>query len=433
MGMFTLDIINEIYFGDKSENIQKMQKMLSKIRRSAITHKNEFIKRANTNPDILKFNRLAEDTFGFKVFSLYIQYDIQKNCYTIPISCNLAVYDPRKYIKSSNKGFKYDKSANYCTVVVITSAILLDEDFSDREIFSLILHEIGHNFSSNFTKNPILFNTCKKSIALVSIIEGMIFKLKFDFNVEFKDLFAMVSILPFKFTSKMFEKFTKELNGKFPALTHYADTIGYIKRMSFYYFSAGLGILNIIKNPINSFIMNIKALINPINIANVILTYDDEKRSDDFATMYGYGAEISSSLLKLDFNSSQYFSQTLIGLINFPLWIIGNGLSTHPSTSTRVQNALNYLKNEVSKENIDPKMKKEMEDQIKSIEKDINKYLSSSKIISYNADQELRRNYEKFIYNMFGGDIREKISDNQQTYDNIDKIYKSKLESVNFI
>ena len=74
-------ILNEVYFGkDSIKTLQdQFTKLRKKIKMKPVT--------SNTNLDteVLKFNRIAEVTFGFKSFALYIQPSNLPNAYAWPV------------------------------------------------------------------------------------------------------------------------------------------------------------------------------------------------------------------------------------------------------------------------------------------------------------------------------------------------------------
>ena len=112
----------------------------------------------------------------------------------------------------------------------------------------------------------------------------------------------------------------------------------------------------------------------------------DEKFADQFACMYGYGAELSSAFNKLG-NTESSFTKTLkkvpifnivVGLgkimydINYNFWTMRD---THPTNIARIRYQVEQMELELkdSKE-INPKMKKEMQEQLEGCKEQLDKF-----------------------------------------------------------
>ena len=76
-----MEYLNEVYFG--KESIKDFQNQFSKVR--AKLRNKPVTSTTNQDPEILKFNRVAENTFGFRSFALYIQPDNSYNAGAYPI------------------------------------------------------------------------------------------------------------------------------------------------------------------------------------------------------------------------------------------------------------------------------------------------------------------------------------------------------------
>ena len=163
------------------------------------------------------------------------------------------------------------------------------------------------------------------------------------------------------------------------------------------------------------------------------ISYTNEKFADTFAAMYGYGTELHSALLKSfknyeENNVPKKYAQPrgfiLKGLkfvhimfTDYMLFI--NGLKDeHPDGLTRINVSIQYLSREIAKENIDPKMKKELLDQINNLKKQVEDY------IAYNGSEgdtlSVTRSYYIYLYKKFGGDRRESQVDNAALFKSID-------------
>ena len=82
--LLNVEPINEVYFG-KTPELQKIENQLGKFRSKYMEN---YIKTPliNKDPDLLKYNRMMEEYFGFGIFSLSIIEIPKVNAYTISVS-----------------------------------------------------------------------------------------------------------------------------------------------------------------------------------------------------------------------------------------------------------------------------------------------------------------------------------------------------------
>ena len=92
----------------------------------------------------------------------------------------------------------------------------------------------------------------------------------------------------------------------------------------------------------------------------------------------------------------------------------------HPEGLTRIKVSCEYLKKEIAKESIDPKMKAQMIEQLDQLNRLIDEF------INYPKDKDkiaVWRKYYILLYKKFGGDRRERLADNDALFDRIDDRY----------
>ena len=161
--------------------------------------------------------------------------------------------------------------------------------------------------------------------------------------------------------------------------------------------------------------------------------YTNEKFADSFAVMYGYGVPLQQFMLKsrdIDnkiLNISQSRNTVIITFKVFKYLLfdlfayINNSMDEHPKDLARIKVSIEYLKRELSKESLDPKMKLELMRQIEDLNKLIEDY------INFPKDEDniaIRRAYYRELYKRFGGDRREQDTDNDALFRRIDKRYE---------
>jgi len=444
MGIYGIkkESINEVYFGETKE-IKQLQKALSELRASVLRSDNFLIKKANTLPEVLEFNRIVEEIFGFGSFSLQIEYNGSMNAFTIPLGYKLDVYNTRKNLKADKQSIKYDKEVDYSCLVFITSGLLFNEKINDREILAIILHEIGHNFSSSLNNNHAIFSMVQKAMIVVDTIENILIAILFE-----PKLFANIATnitTDFNFTQKIMIKIDNAIKQRANKLIIFADSVESMKLLINAYkilFKSLKIVLNdpliIFKNLYLNIIKLIKAY-NPMNIIRSLFLYNDEKVSDNFVTMFGYSSDLSSVLVKLNYPEinmiekyayeKSSFILHLINIILLPIQIIATGIDAHPTTAQRINDQLTYLEKELAKANLDPKMEKNIKDKIKETRKELEDIIFRNKNKKINKQDRymIQKVYDTYIYNKFNEfDLREKVI-HQDNYKEIDDIYNSKL------
>lgn len=417
--------IQEVFFG-KTKELQALEKSLKVIR-------SDFFKngtKTNSLPSIQKFNRLVESTFGIKRFALRIDFSFFGiNAYTIPVSIKLDnIGVSKKYITNKNS-IKFAEDTNYCCIVNISYGMMLEEDITDGEMLAIILHEIGHNFSSCLSSKSAMLSSIKKSLISIEIIMNVIQAFITD-NPESRMQRTTDATV---FTLFMLNSFDK-LKLKILENDIVNDSLSTVSLI--------MGLLNSIKGFINTFTL----LLNPIRyimtiLFNSLITiinylppiyfikllgYREEQMADSFATMYGYGPELISGLSKISRPSKAENSALckLNELMLMPLILLSIPVEEHPDEISRIKNNLDYLKKELK--DCDPRMRKEINQQIDEIETMLEETIEECKKANVSTHGFTRKIYSIFVHDHFGGDPRDIIFKND-THEQIDVHYKSKL------
>ena len=102
--------INEVYFG-KQKELLAMEKQLDIFRRK---YMGRFVANplVNNDSDLLKFNRMVEDFFGFGCFAFTVINIPIANAMTLPIDYRYDVISTRANLIANPKTFKFAKEAN---------------------------------------------------------------------------------------------------------------------------------------------------------------------------------------------------------------------------------------------------------------------------------------------------------------------------------
>lgn len=418
-------ILQELYIG-KTPELLEIESLIHKIR-SSNTEAN-FLTNPTYSKDMEKINRIFEDLFGFEIFSLTIMRSSAANAFTMPVSCAIDIM-PQCRVKDnllvSNKGFKYKKEAGYCCSVFMFNSLLFDETFTDAEIVAIILHEIGHNFQTVI--NDTLYYTSDITRVL-NIIVNLI--RSFTSVEDTSELIGTIigtgiglgtSTNKFR---KLYAKFIKDIRDN--------ESLALI-----------FGMAGLVLDATIEVRMNIKYLLGLVyrygNIPGIVkkcilnkisdpFGKTGEEVADSFATIYGYGPDISSAMVKFDTTAIGPATQRvlmsvpvlghLLTIYNLPITILVTAFDEHPSGIQRAQIAKADLERELTQSYMDPAMKSKIKKDIVEIDKAIDRYNKARTDIK--NPKAIQVIWFSFIYEMTKGGIGKK---SERLMSNIDKAF----------
>ena len=378
--------------------------------------------------------------FGLKDIIIQLIPSAMTNAMTFPITTSIECSNKAR-VKANlivyRTGFKYKTSAGYVIMTFIFSNLFLNPKLSAGEVLAVILHEIGHNFQL-VLDNKVYFLHDYTTIA--SDI-GAIYKEVSEGELSSAAL-TLVSrniIIPTILSNKNKATIAQKMR------TTKSDFVINISDLVFTLFSAfsqgsrwynsiyNLSIL--LKGTIDIPTTVIKREIN--NMINFITNptgYRNEKLSDNFATIYGYGPELSRALLIMDLELNKDYDIVqqipLVGILLRNLYglldLLTSVFRTHPESFARAVDQIKYLKEELDESDLSPKAKaiiakeiKEIEDNMDSILKDpqLDKRWNlfsyayaihitqsgsdlSGKILAKDSHEQIRNTYNKAIKNI---------------------------------
>lgn len=434
MGIYNIESIREVYFGENQ--IKKLQEQFTLFRARCFKER-KFTKKENTYDELFKFNRMVESVFGFETFALQIDMGDYENAFTLPLSNKLDLNRTDKKVQYSKNHMKFNKDAGYSCLVVITYGLLINERYTDRELFAIILHEIGHNFSEAINKTGTLFGNINKAFVVYDIIVSTILSVlsspQYISRVS-GDILSSTNTLQ-KFILNVQEKIAKD----YPTFIIVSDALERFTNVILNIIGSIISKLNlliIIANPVIYIkkILSILIKYNPLELILVYFGYKEEKSADTFVTMYGYATDLSSALYKLNYRDCSdrkhipYLTH-LINIMNLPIMILVSPIESHPETMTRINEQVKYLEKELEQGDIDPNMKKHIRKQIKEMNKINNSILRDANKRDLKDPQLISKLYVSTLYNMCGGDIKE-IFDKQDNYSYIKNTFEEKIKAV---
>lgn len=427
-----LQAINEVYFG-KTPEILAMEKQLHKFRNKYMDLLNPIKKfSVNSDEDLLKFNRMVEDYFGFGVFSLYI-IDIKIcNAFTLALPTHIDTINMSSNFIVNKNTFKFNKQANYSCLVAIFSGIIFNSNYTTSEVMALILHEIGHNF---FTVLDNKYSVLAKFKILVLIIQAL-------FN------FLLPSIFIYAIAGS--EKIKNIILKTSRFLRMNKNILSFIEDCFLLSINFGINLSNDITSISNILLLGFNKylymvpnittkLLNPFTYIFGRTLYNDERVADNFSTIYGYGAELSSAVNKFDsieFNSNNSIKKLFsnvpilsnIYCFNSDIVSIILGLfDEHPIALSRANDQLKLLEREIKKEDLDPKMRKALENDIKKLKNELKNITNIT--ISIKNKSLIRNIYFNALYYATDSkDIKDYLLNDNDRFEIYDNIYNEKLE-----
>lgn len=407
---FGYNIINEVYFGE-SDGLNKILEQLGVIR-SKYKRSSKYFSKINTDPEMIKLNRLFEDFFGFETFCVVITETSQYNAYTFPISGAVDTRSDASIIETTKTGFRFKKKCGINIFMVIYSGLFFDQSISDRECLAIMLHEIGHSFAAAMHPVCTLTSYIYKAQNLTVLLLSPIMILMGNSQAVFSSSNALRGWA--NRTAEKIKREHPEMNDMFHSLKGMSGIISDILTNAMVATSAMITIFNPIGALLNSVYSKVESLLtHPMEILQILFGYKDEQVADNFATLYGYGPDLSSGLQKMQ--DEGFGIATLKGaqnmpiighlydLFSLPINMICGLMDPHPETAGRINSQLKYLKNELKNQSMDPKMKKRVIKDIESIEKTIN---DTYKSVTVDDPMFFSKSYAALLLSICGGDIR---------------------------
>lgn len=366
-------VVQEVYFGRIPE-IENMFQLFKKLRNEYKVYKTW-----KNSKNISALESAIEDFFGFKAFALKIDNNSLPNAYTYPVAMSIDI-NPADYIVSTSKGYRYTKAANAASMSYITKGLLTGSNFTDEEVFAIFLHEIGHSFVH---RSPMIIaqQEVYKNTLILQIIYNILLGLMTGNVLQIgQSVYAyLMSHNGFKYMKTEFNKMCK----KTPLLRElgvtYDVAVGALSSMitNAAYFITSITGMNWLAVWLNKkHYDNIDK--NQFKITGHSQAYarSMERLSDDFATIYGFGNEISTGLVKME----DYDNQGVFMRITHSIPVIGyifkkqdamvtemNGLiSAHPSSPDRILSILDNMESDLRKDKEMPeKVKRELKSNIR--------------------------------------------------------------------
>ena len=424
-------IINEVYIGRIPE-IEEMFKEFSSLRQSYAVWKV-----GKNSKSLIKLEGMIEKFFGFKAFSLDIDPNSEPNAMTFPVSSSIDV-NPVDYLETTSKGYRFKKGSGLAAVSIITEGMFANKAFSDEEVFAAFLHEIGHSFTYRSPMIQSQHEVYKMSL-IIQIITSAILGIITLNPALIQD--AMVNALA---ATNVFKLIMAEVNKgikRVPILREISITANGLRGL----------VTNTLNNLINGFILGsgigyilykyskfeydvtIKKQ-NKITGNQAAYARSNERLSDDFAAMYGFGPQLASALVKMSDPDNQGFFTKMLN--RMPIFgeitkrtievatELNNAMGAHPGNGDRILYLIESMESDLKKDKtLSPKIKKELA-------ANIAKTKEVCKKIKSNQDNELTNSNEYVqaitIMQLDSGSSEDFLEKRYTNRDKLNKFYRDR-------
>lgn len=329
-----------------------------------------------TNPAIINnsdHNRFIEkkfkEIFGLKEFTLAWLHQYTPNAFTIPVNF---------VFTGKNQNDKGDyKNQKLSVGVVIDIGLVSYCDMDEKEVLSIILHEIGHSF----------YSSIRSLIAKIPISIGIL------------NFFPPAQIVKMIIVTAA----QTILLGVTDAGVWIGKGMAAMQSLLYQYFPGLAGVLGLWKEFIQNsnrwfsiffdrkrfkpvFVWRgFRKFFAPDLSPAYILDYLNEKYADSFAVDHGYGLPLATALQKIASpknNISAKLSRDIPGfnwimdLLDVQAELVIGVLDEHPREQIRIREGLERLKREARRSDIPQHVRKQLEEQIEEYEDFyFNKYL----------------------------------------------------------
>lgn len=389
---------------------------------------------ADHDKDLHRFVSEVERQFGFESFSFIIKNSMSANAYTYTIIFGDNLDRPSEQnVYMDKEGYHFRKELRVAGIVCVNSALLFDNKLSNEEAFSIVLHEIGHNFQKYLNGDVQSLTSINKLLYLYSlavqlfldIMNGNIPNLGNDLKT-----ILLTNKDSNRAISKLYNTITSD-ESKANIYSYYNAIKGIISIPS----SILTAIIMVPVAPIMGLVSAFCSLINNIIYFTIHTTkYLGEQMADAFPTYYGFGTSNIEVFKNKKLGSP--FGPAVAAVSNLPL--IGHIYNLmllpaqlaieisdeHPSNIVRCKAMIDSMKTDLDDPKLSPTLRKELKQQIDEAEKGIDDYYS--KAIKINNPNLFKDYLDKLTFKK-GGDGKYRLFKNNYN------VHKGTLDMSNRI
>lgn len=347
------EVLNETFVG--KEPVYKIQKAMDKIRDYMLSNPRGVLNGTDYEKDLEK---AIQNVFGFKevdVFWSSSQFQM-RGPYTI-VSCT--IFNPSAVTSSvaygKNQRGIYDKD-HMLTACIHMPANIFSYGVTSEEAVAILLHELGHNF--DITPNRMASD--------------------------------LIKIINYASTSNYFMLLFQAASGKravrsimtriYEIDTVISDRISIYRNASYYMQKIGKYIIDTADIMFSPLLLitriPIMFITMPLNYIANYFGRKSERYADSVATMYGYGAELTTGLEKIVADTAggntvlakAPVTKTLYDLYRAEGELMDIALGKHESTQKRLIKSIAMLKQDLNDQDLSPAFKRQIKNEIARLE-----------------------------------------------------------------
>lgn len=415
-----IQAVNEVYFG-RTSGINRCFNAFCDFREKYTD--DSFLRGikhidVDHDKDLKRFCEEMERQFGFESFSFIVRNTLEVNMMTIPIAFWQngvpSKHDIKNWVYMDKEGYHFNKDARASCIIISYAQMLFDTNLSNEEAFSIVMHEVGHNFQAFLNGDMINMSFVRSIILVYSLI------LDIFINLYYMNPTGIITdietiVLSAQGThrglSKLFNRLTEDTT----------------RNNLYSYFNFISGILKVPRNiatavimlplaPILGLVSGAMSLFSSfsslIGLFSHTYGYAGEQMADNFPTYYGFGVSRVSSELK----SPSPFGPLVEGagkipvighIYNFllmPAQMLIDIGDVHPGTSTRCKSVINSMKTDLNDTSLSPKLRAQLAKEISSAEKEMDDYFKKASDVK--DPEALKVFYDKCIYASANGGFK---------------------------
>lgn len=327
-----------------------------------------------------KANKRLEKLFAdfFQLEDMFMFWDTLPSPNAFTLCKTFLILDKNQTTKLNGQHVGKGKLIN----VTVMAELVRTLQLTPREVLAIILHEVGHNFYNSpfqiLASLPLNFKTIVSPNVANTIIGSLAGLLLRDL-IPVDRLYKKTAQTVYRFLHKY--RIIEDMYRLMGTIFANADNIVSIIRMILNSGEDIKSMLHIYKTgQIFTFWLDF----------NFLFLYNVEKYADSFATDYGYGADMMSALEKLSSIHGAMLGgvtqeKRVSGFIGDYMTLLSELNATivsgYPSNQNRMRTVLDRTRRSLKDETLHPKVRKELEQQLKDCEHFYyNEYLDKDRV-----------------------------------------------------
>ena len=185
--------------------------------------------------------------------------------------------------------------------------------------------------------------------------------------------------------------------------------------------------------------MSLYMFIHPVFHMGLAKKYRNERIADNFAAMYGYGSDLNSALYKINDSADAAKEEQAKKEVRIPIissiydlnmtaaYVLLSSIDEHPGDLQRCQDQVALVEREVEKQDLDPKMRKVLQADLKACKAQLGKL--NDQIAKIDDKNKAKNIFMRGLYNLSKyDDVRKCLKfDDKHKFDNYDIIYDTKM------